>query len=142
MRVLVEDFLRRGALRELETETRALGPAPEGAVRADVRGTFMKLGAELAVFYRAGSDFALQIGEETALLAGASVTFHAGGLRRLTVTKDDREILAHNYANPVNPPMEFDPTLAEEEDFDLGLFVSNVATKPERRRFLLGKWGS
>jgi hypothetical protein len=63
-------------------------------------------------------------------------------LRKLRIEKGGKLLLAHSYPNPINPPMEFDLGMAEEEDFDLGLFIANVASSPERVDFLLEKWAS
>ena len=153
MRILVESFLKRGQLAELETDTGALHAFAEGPEppRESAKGAYMKLGRETAIFYTQGGAFVLRVGEDVAMihanevgasdLAGTRVVLEGDGLRRLSVVKDGETVLAHQYPNPVNPPMELDPTLAEEEDFDLGLFAHNVLASEKRRRFLLGKWG-
>jgi hypothetical protein len=164
MRVLVESFLKRGQLGELETDSGVLHALAEGAApaRESAKGAYMRLGRETAFFYVQGGAFVLRVGEDVAMihegevgageLAGAAhgpaatasgtrVVLEGDGLRRLSVVKDGETVLAHQYPNPVNPPMELDPTLAEEEDFDLGLFAHNVLASEKRRRFLLGKWG-
>jgi hypothetical protein len=152
MRVLCESFLKRGQLAELDTDTGALHPVADGAAaRESAKGTYMKLGRETAFFYAQGGAFVLRVGEEIAMiqpnevsaseLAATKVVLEGDGLRRLSVVKNGETVLAHQYPNPVNPPMELDPTLAEEEDFDLGLFAHNVLASEKRRRFLLGKWG-
>jgi hypothetical protein len=142
MRLLVEDFLKMGALAELDTETGELGAAPGGATRAEVRGAFMKLGPEMACFYVDGGELCLRVGAEVARLAESKVAILGDGLRRLTVEREGREILTHQYPNPVNPPVDLDGSLAEEEDFDLGLFATNVHNADKRRRFQLRKWGA
>lgn len=142
MAVVVEDFLKRGVLSALDPETGELVEAPAGAERTDAKGAYMTLGRELAVFYADGGDLVLRIGRDTARLSGAKVQIEGDGLRRLTVARDGDELLTHQYPNPVNPPMEYDPTLAEEEDFDLGLFAANVHSEEKRRRFQLRKWGA
>ena len=153
MRVLVESFLKRGQLGELETDTGVLHALAEGATprRESAKGTYMKLGRETAFFYAQGGAFVLRVGDDVAMvhesevgsgeLAATKVVLEGDGLRRLSVVKDGETVLAHQYPNPVNPPMEHDATLAEEEDFDLGLFAHNVLASEKRRRFLLGKWG-
>ncbi|NUO49848.1 MAG: hypothetical protein HOV80_13420 [Polyangiaceae bacterium] len=153
MRVLVESFLKRGHLGELETDTGVLHALAEGGAppREAAKGAFMKLGRETAFFYAQGGAFVLRVGEDVAMihanevgsseLAGTKVVLEGDGLRRLSVVKNGETVLAHQYPNPVNPPMELDATLAEEEDFDLGLFAFNVLGSEKRRRFLLGKWG-
>jgi hypothetical protein len=61
-------------------------------------------------------------------------------LRKLRVETEGSVVLRHQYPNPIDPPMDLDLTMAEEEDFDLGLFVANVASSPDRVSFLLEKW--
>jgi len=50
------------------------------------------------------------------------------------------EIARLSYPNPIHPAIDWDFTLAEEEDFDLGLFVRNVIASPTRQKFLRSKW--
>jgi hypothetical protein len=69
------------------------------------------------------------------------VSLEGENVRKLKVETDGAVVLRHQYPNPIDPPMEFDLTMAEEEDFDLGLFVANVASSPDRVDFLLQKWG-
>ncbi len=142
MRLLVESFLKMGAFAELDTETGELGPAPPGAERKRLTGAFMKLGREMACLYAHGGDLFLRVGPEVARLGDVKVAIAGEGLRRLTVERDGREILSHQYPNPVNPPADLDGSLAEDEDFDLGLFAANVHNAADRRRFQLRKWGA
>ena len=142
MRLLVESFLKMGAFAELDTDTGELGPAPEGAERKQLKGAFMKLGREMACLYASEGDLFLRVGPEVARLGQAKVVLEGEGLRRLTVERDGRGVLSHQYPNPVNPPADLDGSLAEDEDFDLGLFTANVHKADERRRFQLRKWGA
>lgn len=58
--------------------------------------------------------------------------------RRLSILKNGREIFEFTYFRPINPiPLSLDPTPhIEEEDFDFGLFVYNVANDSQRRAVL------
>lgn len=139
--IVVEDFLKRGVLSALDPSTGQLSEAPADAEPAQAKGAYMTLGRQLAILYADGGTLVLRVGEEIARLDDAKVELSGEGLRTLTVERDGEAVLAHQYPNPVNPPMEYDPTLAEEEDFDLGLFVANVVSEDKRRRFQLRKWG-
>jgi hypothetical protein len=149
MRVVVESFLKMGVLGELDTDTGELTPLPPDApvTRDAAQGTYMKLGREMAVLYASAGELVLRVGDDVAGLGqgGADdttkIALEGEGLRRLTVEKNGETLIAHQYANPVNPPMELDLTMAEEEDFDLGLFATHVQSSDKRRRFQLRKWG-
>ncbi len=140
--LIVEDFLKRGVLSALDPSTGELSEAPADADRSRASGAYMTLGRRLAIFYADAGDLVLRVGDEVARLDGAKVEIKGEGLRTLTVEHGGEPVLFHQYPNPVNPPMEYDPTLAEEEDFDLGLFAANIATEEKRRRFQLRKWGA
>lgn len=141
MKLVVQDFLRSSRLHELDTESGALAPV-EGRERAESRGYFATLGKTPVVFYATGGKLHLRVGEALAPLPGAKVELTGEGLRTLKVSKDDQLLVSLQYPNPVNPPMELDNSMAEEEDFDLGLFVSNVVGSARRRQHLLAKWGA
>lgn len=138
--MLVQDFLRAGAFFEFDPGTGALerSDAP-----ADPRpkGVAMKLGEANAVFFAERGRLALRIGEETVLLKpGFDVSVRGEDLRHLAIEDGGTVLLRHAYLNPIDPPMDFDLGMAEEEDFDLGLYVAAVASSRERADLLLERW--
>ncbi|MBK6513884.1 MAG: hypothetical protein IPG04_07100 [Polyangiaceae bacterium] len=141
MKLVVQDFLKTERLHELDTDSGDVTPA-EGRERREARGYYAKLGRTPVVFYGASGKLHLRAGDHVAPLAGAKVELSGEGLRTLKVSRDEQVILSVQYPNPVNPPMELDLSMAEEEDFDLGLFVKNVTSSVKRRELMLAKWGA
>ncbi|MBW2458709.1 MAG: hypothetical protein JRI68_29695 [Deltaproteobacteria bacterium] len=137
MTVIVEDFLQEDRLRELDPETGQLGSpsVPRGA-----QGVFMQLGRTLVVLHTADGGLTLRLGAEVVELAGATAELEGGELRTLQILRDGAVIARHVYPNPVHPFMGWDLTMAEEEDFDLGLYVANVLRSPGRRRHVIDQW--
>lgn len=144
MKLLVQDFLKSAKLHQLDTETGEVSPAPlQGSAQQtgeQAKGYFAALGRTPVVFYAHRGDFHLRAGEDVQSLSGATVEVTGEGLRTLRILKNGEVVLRVAYANPVNPPMELDLSMAEEEDFDLGLFVKNVVGSPKRRERMLAKW--
>jgi hypothetical protein len=169
--MLVLDFLRANTFFSFDPATGALAPsatqgAPKGVVMelGDQRAVFfaesgrlhLHLGEERCVLGK-GADLSAEVelpdedGSRASVVRGPGnepgadtvvVKLSGEDLRKLRIEKGGKLLLAHSYPNPINPPMEFDLGMAEEEDFDLGLFIANVASSPERVDFLLEKWAS
>lgn len=150
MRLIVQDFLRCKHLFQLDTESGALAEIAtdtpgeaEGAQKLETKpsGYFTKLGGTPVAFYAEAGRLRLRLGDETHILTGPVKVELAGeGLRTLRIRSGEDVLARISYPNPVNPPMEFDMTLAEEEDFDLGLFVTNVMSSQRRKTHLLERW--
>jgi hypothetical protein len=140
MKLLVEDFLKQSQLRELDLATGTLA-APTGAVeRTEAKGVYMQLGDALVVLHALDGTLTLRIGEDVVPLSGATVELEGEDLRKLRVLRDGEEIARLRYPSPIHPFLDWDFTLAEEEDFDLGVFVRNVVASPTRQKFLRSKW--
>lgn len=140
MRVLVQDFLRADAFFEFDPETGALSTAV-AAAGARPCGVTMQLGEARATFFGHQGKLELRVGDDRVALRGdVAVKLTGEDLRKLAVHAGDLVVLRHAYPNPIDPPMDFDLGMAEEEDFDLGLFVANVAGSAERVAFLLERW--
>jgi len=135
--VIVESFLEQDRLQQLDPATGKLS-SPEGP--GEAKGVFMQLGRTLVALHAAEGALTLQLGAEQVPLAGATAAMAGRELRTLHILRDGEVVARHVYPNPVHPFMEWDLTMAEEEDFDLGLFVANVLSSPERRRQVVEQW--
>jgi hypothetical protein len=100
----------------------------------------MKLGATLVVLHAVDGQLSLRLGADVVPLGGATAQIEGSELRKLSILRDGAVVARHSYPNPVHPFMEWDITMAEEEDFDLGLFVANVLSSPRRRRHVLDQF--
>ncbi len=139
MKLPLQDFTKCAVRRVFDTETGAFDAASDDA---PTRGYFMQLGDKPVVLYADRGALHLRVGDRAAPLSGAEVEVKGEGLRTLKVVRKGEVVISLSYPNPVNPPMEFDLTMAEEEDFDLGLFVHNVSASLRRRDALLAKWSA
>ncbi len=147
MKLMVRNFSSMARWGELDTDTLELRetPPPSGGAPPREHGYFGKLGDAEVVFYASAGKLRLSADKDPVELSDDLQVELAGEeLRtlRLCRSKDagGDVLLRLSYPNPVNPPMEFDLTMAEEEDFDLGLFVRNVVSSDRRREFMLAKW--
>jgi hypothetical protein len=140
VKLLVEDFLKQNHLQELDLATGRLAAPARKAERGDAKGVFMQLGDALVVFHAQDGALLLRIGDDVVPLGGTTVELEGEDLRKLRVLRDGDEIARLSYPNPIHPAVDWDFTLAEEEDFDLGLFVRNVIASPQRQKFLRNKW--
>jgi hypothetical protein len=140
VKLLVEDFLKQSHLQELDLGTGQLGPAADAASRGDAKGVYMQLGDALVVLHALDGTLTLRIGDDAVPLGGTTVELEGEDLRKLRVLRDGEEIARLSYPNPIHPFLDWDFSLAEEEDFDLGVFVRNVLASPTRQKFLRGKW--
>ena len=140
MSLLVEDFLKQNHLQELDLRTGALRAPARAAERSEAKGVFMQLGDALVVFHSLDGVLTLRIGDDAVPLNGATVELEGEDLRKLRVLQGGEEVARLSYPNPIHPFPDWDFTLAEEEDFDLGLFVRNVVASPQRQKFLRSKW--
>jgi len=140
MKLSVRDFLSRGRWGELDTDTGALTRLVEAPSEPKEKGYFMRLGDAEVSFCAEGGKLMLVTEAARVALADAKVEHAGEELRTLRVQQGGEQALRLSYPSPINPPMEFDFTMAEEEDFDLGLFVKNVLTSEKRKTLMLKKW--
>jgi hypothetical protein len=131
--LVLEDFLEQDRLQQLDERTGALCEPEAGQSAA---GVFMELGSTLVVLHVADGQLMLRLGADVVPLGGATAELEGTELRRLQILRDGAVVARLTYPNPVHPFMEWDTTMAEEEDFDLGLFVANVLRSPRRSRHL------
>lgn len=107
-------------------------------------GAFSREVDPAMLLYREGGLLVLRVGDETVPLHDGSDVEHRGGrdvVRRLRVGSPDGA--AWEFAYRVSRERDADdPTpFAEHEDFDFGLFASNVWNDVGRRDRLLDLWG-
>lgn len=141
MKIPLQDFLVARKVGDFDVGTGELSPTADAAAPAPKpRGYYTKLGDQLACLYLASGKLTLRIGDESCPMVDAKTEFSGEGLRSLRIKKGDRVVMKASYPNPVNPPMEFDYSIAEEEDFDFGLFIHNVFSSEKRVRHLVEKW--
>jgi hypothetical protein len=137
--MIIDSFDRYGEVRDFDVVTGVLGPATTSGVNTRAtHGHYCRLGDTSLVFYRSGETLLLRIGETVVPVDNnSSITYNRVKDRRvLEVTVKATSAIAARveYAlpKPVVAP-EVDPTpFAEPEDFDFGLFISNVASDPQR----------
>ncbi len=139
--MIVSSFDRYSEVRHFDPATGALSAAeilPAGTPAA-TQGHYSRLDDTLVVLYRDGGEVFLRIGSTLIRVDDStSVTCrHVEGRQMLEVTDsttgDDVTRLEYTLPSPIVSP-EDDPTpFAEPEDFDFGLFISNVANDPGRR---------
>jgi hypothetical protein len=140
VKLLIEDFLKQDHLQELDLATGQLEVPTRKVSRSDAKGVFMRLGDAVVVFHAQDGALLLRIGDDVVPLGGTTVELEGEDLRKLRVLRNGDEIARLSYPTPIHPFVDWDFTLAEEEDFDLGLFVRNVLASPQRQRFLRTKW--
>lgn len=141
MKIPLQDFLVARKISDFDVGTGQLSAtAKEAAEPPKPRGYYTKLGEQLACLYLASGKLTLRIGDESCVLVDTKTELLGDGLRTLRVKKGEQAVMRVSYPNPVNPPMELDFSIAEEEDFDFGLFVHNVVSSEDRVKHLIRKW--
>ena len=138
--MLIQYYERMDVIAEFDPETGRLHPMPRPSHLpfSATDGWFSILDGTCVVFYRhrrrlwlrAGAElFALD--ENTALAWGAD-----RGVSWFQVADSHRTIvLRYPSGPPWGPPLSEDPTpFVHDEDWDLGLFITNVMSDEERRR--------
>jgi hypothetical protein len=139
--MIIHSFDRFGEVRHLDSTTGALTPAATSRVgtATTVHGHYGWLGDTLVLFYRNREALLLRIGASIAPIDNTtSITYNRVKDRRVleVIDKATGAIAArleYTLPKPVVAP-EDDPTpFAEPEDFDFGLFISNIANDPQRR---------
>ena len=139
MKLAVRDFSTPSRWGELDTETGAIGAREKPADEKE-HGYFARLGDTDVAFCALSGKLMLLTADSQVGLADSKVDVTGEGLRTLRVERDGELLLRVAYPNPINPPLELDFTMAEEEDFDLGLFVKNVLASEKRKTIMLKKW--
>lgn len=103
-------------------------------------GLFATLSGVVVALYRHGNELFVRVGAITFPLATDVVAEVNGPAteRTLLVIKDGGEILRHKYELDLSIRFSDDPTpFIDDEDFDFGLFISNVSKAPKRKTALI-----
>lgn len=104
-------------------------------------GTFAVLSAVFLALYKLGQELFVRIGDQCIPLTNDVTVIVSGpaNKRLLIVKKAGNEIANFNYVLDASKKFSSDPTpFIEDEDFDFGLFISNISTNDKRKRVLLG----
>ena len=119
-------------------------PRPSGLQFADTEGWFSILAGVCVVFYRLDGRLWLRVGERVFDLdhRDGAIKWERHGEFSILSVSGGREFISLRYrAGPSQgPPIEDDLTpFVEHEDWDLGLFVSNIVFDEERAAILRRK---
>lgn len=137
--LLLQSSDRFTEMMKLDPDTREVRFVSRGDVAEPDRisGAYARVGDRLACLYRSCDRLffsldgkAIELGEDT------SAHFRRRGETRvLTVRREELTLIQWEYRlPPLDPPLEEDPTpFVEAEDFDFGLFVSNVVNDKARK---------
>ncbi|WP_297891177.1 hypothetical protein [Shewanella sp.] len=104
-------------------------------------GIFALLSVVFVALYKFGQELFIRIGDQCIPLTDDVVVSVSGDAKnkQLTVEKSGQVIARINYALDVSKKFPDDPTpFIEDEDFDFGLFISNISKNDARKRVLLG----
>ena len=111
-------------------------PRPQGLGVSATDGWLSLLAGVCVVFYRRSGHLWLRVGERTFDVdRDPKVEWRREGrMSILSVSADNAEVVLRYQAGPRSgPPVSDDPTpFIDHEDWDLGLFVSNVIFDEER----------
>ncbi len=143
--MIVHSFDRFGEVRRLDPATGALTPATTTSstgTPSTVYGHYGVLGDSLVLFHRRGDALLLGIGTTLVPVDNTiSISYNrVKNSRVLEVTDSATHTIAcrleYDLPEPIVAP-EDDPTpFADPEDFDFGLFISNVANDAQRRSLI------
>ena len=104
-------------------------------------GVFAILSTVFVALYCFSQQLFLRIGDDCIPLTSDLVVTVSGDInsRKLRVEKAGVVVAHIDYTLDVSDQFPNDPTpFVEDEDFDFGLFVSNISKNSERQRVLLG----
>jgi hypothetical protein len=99
-------------------------------------GVFDYLGERRVLLYRLAGVLYLEVDDQRIPMEGHVVEVHpVNGDRVLRVLANSTVVIELMYIPPhLDPPLSDDPTaFVEEEDFDFGLFLTNVSRDQERQ---------
>lgn len=112
-----------------------------GKAPSKTDGIFAILSTVFVALYCYGQKLFLRIGDDCIPLTSDLIVTVSGDIkdRRLIVEKAGSVIANIDYTLDMSDQFANDPTsFIEDEDFDFGLFVSNISKNNERQRVLLG----
>ena len=108
-----------------------------------INGFFDFLDGTLVALYALYGNLILRVGTEVIpLVDGVNVALESGiSNHTLIVKHGERELASLTYSPTDDQKIKNDPTpFIEDEDFDFGLFVKNIASNHDRRRVVLENW--
>jgi hypothetical protein len=119
------------------------GSEVSGLPPVKANGFFDTLDGVLVGIYAFERRLMLRVGERDIPLDNrveVTLSGHSRN-RKLAVQKDNENLALVEYSILDDWDPEEDPTpFIDDEDFDFGLFVANVASDPARRRVALEEW--
>jgi hypothetical protein len=155
--ILLQSFGAYEEIGELSVATGRIQTFPKDqlSATAKISGQFARAGVslnrsvspEMMALYLYGDDLWVQVGARR-IAVTSEIVVHVVKQdmgRILEVRSPDEQImLSVAYVaegNSLSPEaVKFDWTMTDEEDFDFGLWVSNVLMNGERRRLLVDTW--
>jgi hypothetical protein len=108
---------------------------------SNTNGTFLEMKEGLFLLYRYNEKLYFQVNDKVFLLDENTVINVAGErpTKILKVLKNEMIEYETKYT-PTSSPIEDDLTpFVDEEDFDFGLFASNVSKNPKRKEIIFNK---
>jgi len=112
-----------------------------GDIPSSTDGFYSMLSGVFCALYRSSGELVVQMGDVKVKLSNNVEIAVNGppGKRCLSLGVSGREVAKHEYAL-ISQRIEGDPTaFAEDEDFDFGVFLSNIARNPKRQSILKGE---
>lgn len=128
----------KGTLREYSRQFLA-AQAPK---IAETDGWFSHIRGGVLILYRKTGNIFFRVNDnEFVLDKGTEVeVFGPREKRKLVLKRNAQVVFDIEYELLQEPPIPNDPTpFIEEEDFDFGVFVSNISKDPKRKAVFLGK---
>ena len=108
-----------------------------------INGFFDRLGDTLVAVHAIDGHLVLRIGTNVISLEEGIIVLVDGpsNNRLLRVLQNGNEVMSVRYSIADAPKFKNDPTPGiDDEDFDFGLFIANIAASLDRRRVALKNW--
>lgn len=109
-------------------------------VPARIDGFYSILSNAFCALFRSGNHLYVRIGNQTVKLAGdVEISVTGPPEHRVLSLKANETRVSHTYAlSSVSIDGDVTP-FVEDEDFDFGVFLANIASNPERQAILRGE---
>lgn len=124
---------------EKHSRTKLAQHAPKWS---ELAGSFSEVHDDVFVLYRNDDRLIFRTNDNAFVLDGRTVVNVTGDgyKKRMCVERSEVAVLEFEYELVSSNAISDDPTpFVDDEDFDFGLFVSNISKSAERREVLLGK---
>lgn len=102
----------------------------------NISGYYSILSSKFCAIFKSGHEIILRVGEVQVPLVDDLTVAVTGtqDRRELVITECRKVLVSHEYSLDPSIQFENDPTpFVEEEDFDFGLFLANIAGSKERQ---------